>query len=352
MTDTLTKHRRLSLGPALIAALVLAALVPALLVSWLLSSNSSRAIETLAENAMGQAAHRVDVGALAHLGESHTVVNALVPPVATSGSEGERTRRWLQDTTSFELMAHALTQQSPNVPYLYFGTEDGSFFGLEREDRGFIVRTIRPGDSGRRHYLISAPGDRSELIRTETTVYDPRARPWYKLAAGTGQRVFTNVYRSAVKNQFDLTLAHPIYDSDQKTLLGVMAVDMTEIRHVAFGELCVARVVGRHETVTVAPDDGSVDLVVIDVDAAAARGELDQMVDEPVGDRQRELRVVRLGVGHQPRGDHAFADDPQARALRHLGEPHGRVGGPGTTHHHECRCNLDEFAESCTDRPR
>ena len=231
MNDSLPKQRRrLSLGPALIAALVLAALVPALLVSWLLSSNSSRAIETLAENAMGQAAHRVDVGALAHLGESHTVVNALVPPFVTRGAEGERTRRWLKDTPAFELMAYALTQQSPNVPYLYFGTEDGSFFGLEREDAGFIVRSIRPGDSGRRHYLISAPGDRSELIRTETTVYDPRARPWYKLAASTGQRVFTDVYRSAVKNQFDLTLAQPIYDADQKTLLGVMAVDMSLAR--------------------------------------------------------------------------------------------------------------------------
>jgi len=212
------------------AALVLAALVPALLVSWLLSSNSSRAIETLAENAMSQAAHRVDVGALAHLGESHTVVNALVPPFVTSGAEAERTRNWLKDTRSFELMAYALTQQSANVPYLYFGTEDGSFFGLEREDNGFIVRTIRPGESGRKHYLIAEPGDRSRVVKTEAKVYDPRLRPWYQLAASTGQRVFTNVYRSAVKNQFDLTLAQPIYDADKKTLLGVMAVDMSLAR--------------------------------------------------------------------------------------------------------------------------
>lgn len=223
-------RRRISLGPALVAAMVLAALVPALLVSWLLSSNSSQAIETLAENAMSQAAHRVDVGALAHLGESHTVVNALVPPFATTGAEAERTRNWLHDTASFELMAYALTQQSANVPYLYFGTEDGSFFGLEREDVGFIVRTIRPGESGRRHYQISGPGDRSRLVKTEDKIYDPRQRPWYRLAASTGQRVFTNVYRSAVKNQFDLTLAHPIYAEDQRTLLGVMAVDMSLAR--------------------------------------------------------------------------------------------------------------------------
>ena len=227
---TLPARRRLSLGPALIAALVLTALIPALLVSWLLSSNSSQAIDTLAENAMSQAAQRVDVGALAHLGESHTVVNALVPPVMTSGAESERTRNWLNDTTAFELMAYALTQQSPNVPYLYVGSSDGSFFGLEREDHGFVVRHIRPGDSGRRHYLIREPGDRSQLIKTETTVYDPRKRPWYQLAATTGQRVFTDVYRSAVKNQFDLTLAQPIFDTDGKTLLGVMAVDMSLAR--------------------------------------------------------------------------------------------------------------------------
>ena len=230
MPASSSNRRRFALRPALMGALVLAALLPALLVSWLLSTNSSQAIETLAENAMSQAAHRIDVGALAHLGESHTVVNALVPPFTTQGAEGERTRNWLKDTASFELMAFALTQQSANVPYLYVGTEDGSFFGLEREDHGFVVRTIRPGDSGRRHYLITEPGDRSRLIRTEASVYDPRRRPWYQLAATTRKRVFTNVYRSAVKDQFDLTLAHPIFADDDRTLLGVMAVDMSLAR--------------------------------------------------------------------------------------------------------------------------
>ena len=224
------KRRRVSLGPALIAALVLSALIPALMVSWLLSSNSSQAIDTLAGSAISQAAHRVDVGALAHLGESHTVVNALVPPFPTQGAEGERTRNWLRDPAAFELMAYALTQQSPNVPYLYFGTADGSFFGLEREDGPFIVREIHPGDSGRRHYRIAQPGDRSTLVKTETTLYDPRKRPWYQLAATSGKRVFTDVYRSAVKSQFDLTLAQPIFDTDGKTLLGVMAVDMSLAR--------------------------------------------------------------------------------------------------------------------------
>ena len=223
-------RRRLSIGPTLITALVLAALIPALLAAWLLSTNSSQSINTLAENAMSQAAHRVDVGALAHLGESHTVVNALVPPFVATGAEAERTRNWLKDTAAFETMAYALTQQSPNVPYLYMGTADGSFFGLERESHGFVVREIRPGDSGRKHFLIDHPGDRSQLVRTETQIYDPRKRPWYQLALSTGQRTFTDVYRSAVKAQFDLTLAHPIFDTDGRSVLGVVAVDMSLAR--------------------------------------------------------------------------------------------------------------------------
>src|SRR5690606_1387399 len=131
---------------------------------------------------------------------------------------------------AFESMAYALTQQSPNVPYLYIGSADGSFMGVEREPEGFVVRQIRPGETGRTHHLISVPGDRSQLLKTESTVYDPRKRPWYQLASATGKRVFTDVYRSAVKQQFDLTLAQPIYAEDGKTLLGVMAVDMSLAR--------------------------------------------------------------------------------------------------------------------------
>lgn len=268
--------RRIPLGPAVVAALVLATLMPAVLVSWLLSSNSSRAIETLAENAMGQAAHRVEVGAMAHLGESHTIVNALVPPVTTEGTEAERTRNWLRNHALFENMAYALTRQSINVPYLYFGTQDGTFLGVEREGDATVLRTIRPGDTGRRHYRIAAPGDRSQLIKVEDRIYDPRQRPWYGLATRTGQRVFTDVYRSAVKKQFDLTLAHPIYAEDQKTLLGVMAVDMS-----------LARLTDLIRSTRVS--DNAVTFLV-DAQGLMVATSLDEPLDRLEGDRYKRIR--------------------------------------------------------------
>ena len=120
-------RRRFSLGPTLVLALVIAALAPALIASWLLSVNSSKAIETLAENAMSQAAHRVDVGALAHLGESHTVVNALLPPFEPRVPKAKEPGAGSQTAHAFETMAYALTQQSVNVPYLYIGRPTALF---------------------------------------------------------------------------------------------------------------------------------------------------------------------------------------------------------------------------------
>ena len=213
---------------------------------------------------------------MAHLGESHTIVNALIPPVATAGSEAARTRNWLRDHGLFENMAYALTRQSVNVPYLYFGREDGTFLGVEREGSTTIVRTIRPGDSGRRHYRIAAPGDRSQLIKVEDRIYDPRQRPWYGLATRTGQRVFTDVYRSAVKKQFDLTLAQPIYAEDQKTLMGVMAVDMS-----------LARLTDLIRSTRVS--DNAVTFLV-DAQGLMVATSLDEPLDRLEGDRYKRIR--------------------------------------------------------------
>ncbi|MDP2263582.1 MAG: ATP-binding protein [Hydrogenophaga sp.] len=332
---TLLARSRISLGPALVGAFVLAALVPALLVAWLLSSNSSQSINTLAENAMGQAAHRVDVGALAHLGESHTVVNALVPPFVTTGAEADRTRNWLTDTASFETMAYALTQQSPNVPYLYFGTSNGTFFGLEREPEGFIVRQIRPGDSGRRHFKIAQPGDRSTLLKTETHIYDPRKRPWYQLATTTGKRSFTDVYRSAVKAQFDLTLAQPIFDASGQTILGVVAVDMSLarltdlIRSTRISENAVTYLVDSQGLMVASSVDEELSLRVGDKfqrisplqsQDALVRESFAQLSAQVRGDPQRAAGTVRL----DPNPDWAQRIGLSSNRLIALQRPFGR----------------------------
>ncbi|GAA6140883.1 ATP-binding protein [Hydrogenophaga sp. 5NK40-0174] len=219
--------RRLPLGPSLVALLLIAALLPAVAVTWTLSNSSAEAIQTLAENTMRQAVRRMDLGALNHLRQAQTVLNALADPQVSPHQASARGTHWLNDDEGFERLAFSLTEQARHVPYVYFGKPDGTFIGVEREEAGHVVRIIRPGQGNRQHFLARTPGDRTKPLLTEGGVYDPRERPWYQLALSRGNRVFTDVYRSAVKQQFDLTLAQPIFDTRSGRLLGVVATDLS-----------------------------------------------------------------------------------------------------------------------------
>ncbi len=202
------------------------ALLPAVAVTWTLSDSSAEAIQTLAENTMRQAVRRMDQGALNHLRQAHTILNALADSEVAAHEASPRGSHWISDDAGFEQLAFSLTEQTPHVPYVYFGKPDGTFVGVEREGSSHVVRVIRPDQGNRQHFQALHPGDRSRPLRTETTVYDPRERPWYQLALSRGQRTFTDVYRSAVKAQFDLTLAQPVFDTKTGRLLGVVAADL------------------------------------------------------------------------------------------------------------------------------
>ena len=65
------------------------------------------------------------------------------------------------------------------------------------------------------------------------TTYDPRCRPWYQDAVEAGL-IFTNPYSDAGTGQLTITVAAPVYDGTDTTLmLGVvgMDVDLSDIEN-------------------------------------------------------------------------------------------------------------------------
>lgn len=61
------------------------------------------------------------------------------------------------------------------------------------------------------------------------TTYDPRCRVWYQDAAesSSGKPIFTNPYVGASSGRLDVTVAAPVFDSTNPTLLlGVVGLDM------------------------------------------------------------------------------------------------------------------------------
>ncbi len=216
-----------SLRSILVVSLVLFALLPAVVVTWLLARGSTQAVGELANQVMGSVALRVQTETENHLQQAHVIMNGLFPPTLNA-QQTRQARTWLEQPELFESMAFALTRQSPAVPYLYLGTARGNFFGVEQTARGVevSVREARDGAANpRRFFLAAQPGDRYQTLPGDTASYEPRTRAWYEAALRAGNRVFSPISISAAQKQLVITLSQPIYD-DFSGAAGVFATDL------------------------------------------------------------------------------------------------------------------------------
>ena len=208
-------------------SLLLFALLPAGLVTWLLARSTTQSVGELANQVVSNVAIRVQSETENHLQQVHVIMNGLFP-AKLSPLQTRQARRWLNQPALFEPMAFALTQQSASVPFLYLGTASGNYFGVEQTARGVevAVREVRDGqDNRRRLFLASQPGDRSQRLPDELGNYEPRTRTWYEAALRSGGRVFSPVYVSPVQKQLVITLSQPVYD-DFSGAAGVFAADL------------------------------------------------------------------------------------------------------------------------------
>ena len=114
----------------LLAALLSFCVVPAAIVGGVLYRNSIETVDTLAEKIIGDVAERVSLDTTQHLAQAHIVFNGLVPMNANE-LEFKRARQMLTSPEAFETAAFSLTRMSPEVPYLYAGTAQGEFWGVE-----------------------------------------------------------------------------------------------------------------------------------------------------------------------------------------------------------------------------
>jgi signal transduction histidine kinase/DNA-binding response OmpR family regulator len=224
-----TKHvRTWSLRTIFISSLLFFCLVPAALVGWVLYRSNLDAVDVLSEKIVGDVARQIQLDTEEHMGQAHIIFNGLVQQQPSEAAL-VHARQMLINPAMFEQTAFAMTRMTPNVPYMYLGTAQGEFLGVElvSQGAGGVVRVgVRAAaDQGRRFFTAKAPGDRSQVLHTEAKNYEPRTRPWYQAAMESKERVFTAVYPSASKKQLLITLSQPIYGNDGG-VLGVFAIDL------------------------------------------------------------------------------------------------------------------------------
>ncbi|MDO8774122.1 MAG: response regulator [Burkholderiaceae bacterium] len=224
---TLRYFPAFSLRRILVVSLLLFALLPATLVTWLLARSSMESVGTLSNQVVSSVAARVQAETENHLQQAHVIMNGLFPE-ALNRQQTLQAQKWLEQPALFEPMAFALTRQSPSVPFLYMGTVKGHFFGVEQTPLGaqVVIREVRNGqDNTRQFFLANQPGDRSQRLANDGTSYEPRTRSWYEAALRAGGRTFSPVTISSAHKQLVITLSQPVYD-DFSGAAGVFATDL------------------------------------------------------------------------------------------------------------------------------
>ncbi len=212
----------------LIYSLLVFALLPAALVGGLMYRSTLENVDRLSNKIIEDVAFRVQLDTETHLLQAHSLLNGVLTP-KPSNEQILKAQELMAQPAAFETLAFSLTGMLPDVSFLYFGSREGAFYGVQQifsAGNTLVKVHTKPADARSRRYFSSqyALDHRTELP-PETQVYDPRQRPWYKSASKTQARVFTTVYPSASSGQLLITLAQPVMDA-QGSVTGVVGADL------------------------------------------------------------------------------------------------------------------------------
>ncbi|MDB4956603.1 MAG: pknB 9 [Myxococcales bacterium] len=118
---------------------------------------------------------------------------------------------------------HDLLVGRPGVAYLSISFPDGTFRGAYLTPEGGIEAQE---STLAEHYVrrFSIEGEQLVPVRTEPNQYDPRTREFYRLAASTGARAWTEPYTFFKSHETGITCTEPVYD-EAHALRAVITVD-------------------------------------------------------------------------------------------------------------------------------
>lgn len=214
--------RRLTLRQWLTLPYVALVLGIALLIGALSYRAGSHAVDTVAEHLLLETVGRIGQAVDRHVVGSAAVLEAAFPNgmAAPERIDGEldalRTRFWIATTLHID----------PNN-YVYYGSRQGQFFGLWRDSLAdgelrLKLRAEEPRQIMRFSGINGVPG----TPRSETRMFEPRERPWYKAGEGSTRHAWTSIYIDFRTAELVATRARRVLDA-AGGLQGVVATDLS-----------------------------------------------------------------------------------------------------------------------------
>jgi diguanylate cyclase (GGDEF)-like protein len=223
----------MSLRKALTIPFVLLMLILAGVIALLSYRTGQDAVNHLTERHIAEIAHRVSLAVERHLVGARVALEAVfpehdgryqLPPSAISDLEPR--------------MAVATALHTDPNNYVYFGTHDGQFLGVYRQDKSSVeVRQKKLASAPRELIHVDELTGKRALIKREEAIFEPRERPWYKQAVAANAPAWTPVYVDFTKKELVTTRVHPVHRASAdggKALAGVLATDVSLAKLSAF----------------------------------------------------------------------------------------------------------------------
>lgn len=259
------------------------------LVGYLSLRSGKQAVEDVSRELSTEITRRIQERLKLHLEIPHLVnqfnANALAADIVQ-----------LNDLNTFQELLLRQVQAHEAINNTYVGTQEGDFFGAERNI----------GD-GRLNYLVSGPSTDSILTRLDSqstesgnppgpspvvlSGFDPRQRPWYQAAIAKGGPVWSEVYRDFSSGELTITASQPVLD-EGGSIIGVLGSDFlfsanlnTFLRSLKIGQSGEAFILDRQGNLIATSTGSSTEL-----ESIPAERQRDNNAEEPAltqgGDQQ------------------------------------------------------------------
>jgi signal transduction histidine kinase/class 3 adenylate cyclase len=169
--------------------------------------SSQRAVRDLSDRLSGKVADQIDEHLEHYLTRPHLMHRSLAAAIANGNL----------DSNNFEALQRqfwADVQVSESIDYIFMGTDDGRFIGVQTYPDGRNALKFRTAATApnREIYELDANGQRANFLKAAP--YDPRDRPWYVAARGRRRQTWSPIYTSADLGALQITPATPVYGPD------------------------------------------------------------------------------------------------------------------------------------------
>jgi diguanylate cyclase (GGDEF)-like protein len=181
-----------------------------------------QAVDELSDQLLTETVNRIAQAVDRHVAGSAAVLETAFPRGVTApssvaaGMEALRTRFWLATSV----------HRDPNN-YAYYGDLDGHFFGLWRHTQDEAELRLRhSGEGPRTVWRFNGIAGALHDPVTEQRIFEPRERPWFKVAQNTALHAWTSIYIDFKTAELVATRARRVNDAAGQ-FRGVVATDLS-----------------------------------------------------------------------------------------------------------------------------